>query len=101
EHLALGADQMIQAVADDGDRGAVALDVHVDVAVEIGDVQQALQVVGRDVALFLEPGQAAFRLGLRSGFRLRRHGALRLRRHRSAPHSRATAWSAGSSWYGW
>ena len=31
--------------------GAVALDVHVDVAVEVGDVEQPLEVVGRDVAL--------------------------------------------------
>ena len=35
---------------------AVALDVHVDVAVEVGDVEQPLEVVGRDVALLLELG---------------------------------------------
>jgi len=33
---------------------AIALHVHVDVAVEIGDVQQRLQVVGRDIALALK-----------------------------------------------
>ena len=42
---------------------AVALDVHVDVAVEVGDVEQLLEVVRRDVALALEvrgrPGSGA------------------------------------------
>ena len=35
------------------------LDVHVDVAVEVGDVQQVLEVVGRDLALLLEIAAAA------------------------------------------
>src|SRR3712207_8128523 len=40
--------------ADDRDRGPVALDVHVQVAVQVGDVQQLLEVVRGDVALGLE-----------------------------------------------
>ena len=44
-------------VADDRDSGPVGLDVHVDVAVEVGDVEQTLEVVRRDLALLLEAGQ--------------------------------------------
>jgi hypothetical protein len=51
EHLAVLADQRVQAVADDRDDGALALDVHVDVAVDVGDVEQPLEVVAGDVAL--------------------------------------------------
>ncbi len=46
----------VVAVADDGDQCAVALDVHVDVTVEVRDVEQTLQVVRRDVALLLQAG---------------------------------------------
>ena len=56
--------------------GAVALDVHVDVAVEVGDVEQALEVVGGDVALPLEQ-RGAVRLRPRAA-RRRRVGLDRL-----------------------
>ena len=49
----------------DGHHRAVALDVHVDVAVQVGDVEQALEVVGRQLALTLEQvGAGRGRLGL-------------------------------------
>src|SRR5690606_19139709 len=54
QDLAALADKLVQLGADDGDDRAVALDVHVDVAVEVTDVQQALDVVGGDVALSFE-----------------------------------------------
>ena len=46
----------LDAVADDRHRRTVALDVHVDVPVEVGDVQQPLQVVRRDLTLLLQAG---------------------------------------------
>ena len=54
EDLAVVAHEVLDLVADDADERTVALDVHVDVAVEVGDVEQALEVVGGDVALLLE-----------------------------------------------
>ena len=51
EHLPVLADEGVQAVADDRDDGPLALDVHVDVAVDVGDVEQPLEVVAGDVAL--------------------------------------------------
>ena len=54
QDLAVGSDEIIEVTPDDGDHRAIALDVHVDVPVEIGDVQQRLQVVGRDIALALK-----------------------------------------------
>jgi hypothetical protein len=54
EHLAVADRQSWEVGADDRDRGPVALDVHVQVTVEVGDVEQLLEVVGRDVALALE-----------------------------------------------
>jgi len=44
--------------ADDGHESALALDVHVDVTVQVGHIEQALDVVSRDLALLLEIGQA-------------------------------------------
>src|SRR5690606_31161983 len=54
QDFAVLTDQLVQSGADHGDHGPVALDVHVDVAVEVGDVQQALDVVRGDVALVLQ-----------------------------------------------
>ena len=54
EHLAALADQGLQVGADDRHRRTVAFDVHVQVAIEVGDVEQFLEVVGGDVALGLE-----------------------------------------------
>ena len=59
EHLAVAPDQLLQVRTDDRDRRAVTLDVHVQVAVEVGDVEQLLEVVRRDVALLLELLQPA------------------------------------------
>ena len=54
EHLTVVTHEVLDVATDDAHEGAVTLDVHVDVAVEVGDVQQALEVVGGDVALALE-----------------------------------------------
>ena len=48
------ADELLEGRTDHGDQGPVALDVHVDVAIEVGHVQQPLDVVGGDLALLLE-----------------------------------------------
>src|SRR5262249_62101096 len=52
--LAFGAGQLREGGPDHRHHGAVTLDVHVDVAVEIRDIQQAFDVVGRDLALLLQ-----------------------------------------------
>ena len=54
EHLSVTADQMVEIAADDLDRSTVAIDVHVDVTVQIGDVEETLEEVSGDVALVLE-----------------------------------------------
>ena len=54
---AILADELRQVGADDRHRGPSAFDVDVDVAVEVGDVEQRLEVVGRDVPLALEQRQ--------------------------------------------
>ena len=52
EHLALAADELGQvAAAVDADDRAVALHVEVDVAVEVEQVQQLLEIVAGDLAL--------------------------------------------------
>ena len=48
---------------DERDHRPLTLDVHVDVAVEVGDVEQLLEVVGGDVTLVLQPLEPA--IGLR------------------------------------
>ncbi len=56
EHLALAADQLVQVVAAvDADDRAAAFDVQVDVAVEVQEVEQLLQVVAGDFAFGDEP----------------------------------------------
>ncbi len=70
EDLAVVADQLVQGRADHRDDRPVALDVHVDVAVQVGDVEQALDVVGGDIALELEIAELRSVLGLVEGFRL-------------------------------
>ena len=54
EHLAVATHQLLQVRPHDRDRGTVALDVDVQVAVEIGDVEQLLEIVGGNVAFLLE-----------------------------------------------
>ena len=51
QHLAAVSDQLVQGRADNGDHRTVALHVHVDVAIEVSDIEQALDVVGRYLAL--------------------------------------------------
>src|SRR6478752_6444076 len=55
EHLAPGPDETARHASvlgvDDRDGGAVAVDVHVDVTVEVGDVEQRLEEVGGDLTL--------------------------------------------------
>src|SRR5215475_11632405 len=58
---AVVADEFVQRRADDRDDRAVPLDVHVDVAVKIRDVQQAFHVVRGDIALELEVAQLGTR----------------------------------------
>src|SRR4051794_2960632 len=59
QDLSVGADQLAQLtvrtpLAEDRDRGAAVLHVDVDVSVEVSDVEQLLEVVGRHLALLLE-----------------------------------------------
>ena len=58
EHLPVLADEPARHPAvlgvDDRHRGAVTVDVDVDVTVEVADVEQRLEEVGRDLALALE-----------------------------------------------
>ena len=58
QHLALAPDQLLELGSHDRHDGAVVLDVHVEVAVEVGDVQQAFEVVGGDVALLARRSRA-------------------------------------------
>ena len=58
QHLPTRADKLLQRGADHGHDRPVALHVHVDVAIEIRHVEQALDVVGRDLALLLQVGRA-------------------------------------------
>ena len=55
------ADQLLQRRADDRYDRPVSLDVHVDVAVKVGDVQQAFHVVRGDIALELKVAQLGAR----------------------------------------
>ena len=48
------ADQIREVATRDAHHCTVAFDIHVDVAVEICNVEQALKVVGRDIAFALE-----------------------------------------------
>ena len=58
EHLAVGAHEAARDATllgvDDGDRGTVTVHVDVDVAVEVGDVEERLQEVRGHLALTLE-----------------------------------------------
>src|ERR1039457_4537407 len=54
EHLAARADQLLQRRPDHRDKRPVSFHVHVDVTVEVGHVEQALDVVRGDLALLLE-----------------------------------------------
>ena len=62
EGLAPRSDQRTEVLALDRDDGSVVLDVEVDVAVEVDDVEQLLEVVGCDVALLHEQAAAVLRL---------------------------------------
>jgi len=46
---------MPQPSTDDGHHCAIALDVHVDVAVQVHDLEELLEVVRSDLALLLQP----------------------------------------------
>src|SRR5215472_6271065 len=50
------ADKLIQRRADNGDDRPVAFHIHVDVSVEIGDVEQPFDVVGSYLALEFKLG---------------------------------------------
>src|SRR5258707_11242363 len=54
KHLAAFADELVQRRADNRDDGAIALNIHVDVAVEVGDIKQTFDVVSRYLALELQ-----------------------------------------------
>jgi hypothetical protein len=72
QNLATRADKLAQGRTDHGHDGPVALDVHVDVAVEIRHVEQTLDVVGRDLALLLQVGRGHRTLVRLRGFTVRR-----------------------------
>ena len=56
EHLALAADQLIQVLAAvDAHHRAAALDVQIDVAVEVQQVEQLFQIVAGDLSLGDQP----------------------------------------------
>jgi hypothetical protein len=54
KHLAAFADELVQRRADNRDDGAIALNIHVDVAVEVSDIKQTFDVVSRYLALELQ-----------------------------------------------
>ena len=54
KRLAIRADQRLQAGTDDGNDGAIVLDVEIDVPVVVDDVEQSLEVIRGDVALLHE-----------------------------------------------
>jgi hypothetical protein len=54
-------------LADDGHHGSLTLDVHIDVAVGVNNVEQALKVIGGDLTLPLEEVRAGARLAGVSG----------------------------------
>src|SRR5690606_32396660 len=93
EDLAVGADEgseVSRVVGDDLDGGTIVLDVDVDVTVEVGDVEQLLEVISRDLALLLEAGGVGRRRGDRGLFG---RGGLG-RRHGGAPHGRVRSGAA-------
>src|SRR6185437_11496026 len=51
ENFAARSDELIQGGANYRHDRAITLDIHVDVAVEIGHIQQALDVISSDLAL--------------------------------------------------
>ncbi len=57
QNRAVVADQFVQRGADDRHHRPVTLDIHVNVAVQVRDVQQAFHVVRGDIALELEIAQ--------------------------------------------
>src|SRR5262249_61091250 len=57
EDLASRPDQLLQGRADHGHHGPVFLDVHVDVPVQVGDIEEPLDVVSGDLALELQGGE--------------------------------------------
>ncbi len=74
QHLTVRPDQFCQGGADDGDDRPLALDIHVNVTVKVRYVEQALDVVGRDLALLLQIGRAGCVLVLRRLIRARGFG---------------------------
>src|SRR5262245_33125450 len=53
EYVAVWADELHEIGADNSNRRALTFDVHVDVAVQIGDVQESLEVIRGDLAFLL------------------------------------------------
>ncbi len=54
KHLTAVADELVQRRAHDRDNGPITFDIHVDVAVEVGDIEQTFDVVSRYLALELQ-----------------------------------------------
>ncbi|EGJ76017.1 putative inner membrane protein translocase component YidC [Streptomyces sp. Tu6071] len=66
QDLAVTTDELLEVpatVADDGDRGTIGLDVHVDVTVEVGDVEQTFEVVRGDLAFLLQTAERVATVG--------------------------------------
>ena len=58
KYFAPVANELVKRRANYRHHCAVAFNVHVDIAIKVGDVEQALDVVGRNIALLLEVGDA-------------------------------------------
>ena len=54
EDLAAATNQVVEVAAHNLDGSAVTINVHVDVAIEVGDVEQLLEEIGGDVAFLFE-----------------------------------------------
>ena len=50
KRLAVAADQRLQITADNRDYRPIVLDVEIDVAVIVDDVEQPLEVIGGDIS---------------------------------------------------
>jgi hypothetical protein len=59
----LGTDECLKAVAHDRHDRAVVLDVEVDITVVVDDVEQPLEIVGRDITLLDQQRARVGRLG--------------------------------------
>ena len=99
EHLAVATAELAQVGAADLHARAITLHVHVEVAVEVGDLEELLEVVGGDLALLLEAGALALHRCVGRLGRLRVGGLdlfLGLVGHELSPWSGVVGWTRGA-----